>query len=123
KPCTAVLLCLLALPSMFYGQDNNTTKGASAPAKRPEEVKDRYHAVQVDPVTIHDGVQFPAEYLAKLQAEIGRELKRQKEFDEVLGPGETPSKAGTPTLRLSEEITSYEPGSRAKRYFGGYGAG
>jgi len=121
KATTAIFVCMLLLPSHFYGQEK--TSSAGVPAQGPEEVKSRYRAVQVDPVTIQEDVQFPAEFLMKLQAEIAKQLSKQKEFEEVLAEGQSPAKAGAPVLRLSEQITSYERGNRAERYLGGFGAG
>jgi hypothetical protein len=111
--------------SFSFAQDKDPASGATATAagNRPEEVKDRYHVVQVNSITVQPDVQFPAEFLTNLQDEIGKELAHQKEFQEVIAPGQTPANAGAPTLRLGTEITGYKPGNRAKRYIIAYGAG
>ena len=92
---------------------------------RPEEetVKDKYHAIEVAPVEVQPGVQFPAEYLQKMQDETIKQFKESKKFTDVLAPGEKPADAASPVLRLTGTITHYKPGSRAKRYLIGYGAG
>ena len=132
KATAVVFLVLILFPthSSFarhssFAQDKDTASGAkgTAAANRPEEVKDRYHTVQVDSITVQTDVQFPAEYLTNLQNEIGKELANQKEFQEVIVPGQTPANAAAPTLRLAAEITGYKPGNRAKRYIVAYGAG
>ena len=132
KTVGVVFLVSILLPthsafSQFssFAQDKDAASGATptAAGNRPEEVKDRYHAVQVDSIKVQPDVQFPAEYLTNLQNEIGKELAQQKEFQEVIAPGQNPANAGTATLRLGTEITGYKPGNRAKRYIIAYGAG
>jgi hypothetical protein len=109
----------------FFAQNRDAGRGptTSAAGNHPEEVKDKYHIVQVDSITVQADVQFPAEYLTKLQDEIGKELVKQKEFQEVIAPGQSPANPGAPMLRLGAEITGYTPGNKAERYIIGFGAG
>jgi Domain of unknown function (DUF4410) len=86
-------------------------------------VKDKYPAVQVDRFEIKEGVQFPVDYLLTLQEEIIKQLQESKQFQEVLRPGENPTDSATEVLRLTGTINHFRPGSRAKRYVVGFGAG
>lgn len=88
-----------------------------------ERVKDKYHVIQVEVFEIQKGVDFPPELLSSLQDEVTRQLRESKEFPEVLAAGGAPTNADAPVLRLTGTLTHFKPGSRAKRYFGGYGAG
>jgi Domain of unknown function (DUF4410) len=67
-----------------------------------------------------------------LQAEVVVQLHEKKLFDDVLDgsnllgaqPGaEAPQKNAKSTLLLTGVVTDFEPGSRAKRYWVGFGAG
>jgi len=56
-------------------------------------------------------------------SQVVEELKQLKKFKQVSNTGETISQDAGPTVRLSGVITKYKPGSRAKRYLIGFGAG
>lgn len=88
-----------------------------------DALKDKYHAVQVDRFDIQPGVKFPVDYLVTLQEEILKQLQNSKEFQDVLRPGENPARSDAQVLRLSGTINHFKPGSRAKRYVVGFGAG
>jgi hypothetical protein len=86
-------------------------------------VKHKYRAMQVDRFDIKEGVQFPVDYLLTLQEEILKQLQESKLFQEVLRPGENPTDSTAEVLRLTGTINHFKPGSRAKRYVVGFGAG
>ncbi len=86
-------------------------------------LKDKYRAAEVDRFDVQPGVEFPPEYVADLQEQILKELEKSKEFQELLRPGQNPVTADSPVLRLTGTISSFNPGSRKKRYVVGYGAG
>jgi hypothetical protein len=86
-------------------------------------LKDKYRAAEVDQFDVQPGVEFPPEYVADLQEQILKELEKSKEFQELLRPGQNPVTADSPVLRLTGIISSFNPGSRKKRYVVGYGAG
>jgi hypothetical protein len=103
-----------------------TTKPGATPASAqtsPRTVKETYNAIQVDMFVIQKDVTFPPEYLAALQTEITKQLVSAKIFAEVVPAGQVSSLPNPQLLRLTGLITNFDPGSRAKRYFGGYGAG
>jgi len=50
-------------------------------------------------------------------------IEKSKEFQELLRPGQNPVTADSPVLRLTGTISSFNPGSRKKRYVVGHGAG
>jgi hypothetical protein len=89
----------------------------------PRTVKETFNAIQVIPFDIQKDVTFPPEYLAALQTEISKQLVSAKVFAEVVPVGQTPTVPSPHLLRLTGLITNYNPGSRAKRYFGGGAAG
>ena len=86
-------------------------------------VKNKYQNIEVVRFDIKEGVNFPPESRDVIMAQVIEELKQLKKFNQVSNMGETiPDGAGT-TVRLSGTITKYKPGSRAKRYLIGFGAG
>jgi len=112
-------LFLVGLVSAF----SPSAAQVSATPSTPPEIKDKYHAVQVDQFEVKPDVQFPAEYLKKLQEELTKQLVDTKLFAEVLQPGQHPAQAEAPVIRLAGTIHNYNKGSRKKRYVGGYGLG
>jgi hypothetical protein len=92
---------------------------SAAPVKpTPLTVKQTYNAIYVAPLKIQKDVTFPSEYLAPMQTEISKELTSAKVFAEVVTAGQTASTPDALMLRLAGLITNYNPGNRAKRYFG-----
>lgn len=96
---------------------------SQAPSPAANTIKNTYRAIEVNNLEIEPDVQLPADYFAALPDELVKQLKDSHQFEAVLRPGEEPPTAGAPVLRLTGVVTSYKEGSRAKRYFGGYGAG
>jgi hypothetical protein len=86
-------------------------------------VKDKYHAVEVDSFETQSGVELPPDYFAGLQDELVKQLQESDQFEAVLRSGQEPPKADMPVLRLTGVVTGFKEGSRAKRYFVGFGAG
>lgn len=86
-------------------------------------VKDKYLAIEVDKFDLRNGVEFPPEYLPSLQEAILEQVQSSKLFQQVLRPGENAIKPGAPVIRLTGTIEHFDPGSRAKRYVIGMGAG
>lgn len=89
----------------------------------PHTVKQTYNAIYVAPFEIQKDVTFPPEYVALMQTEISKELSSAKVFAEVVAAGQAASTPDAHMLRLAGLITNYNPGNRAKRYFGGGAAG
>jgi len=58
-----------------------------------------------------------------MQTEISKELTSAKVFAEVVTAGQMASTPDAHLLRLAGLITNYNPGNRAKRYFGAGAAG
>jgi hypothetical protein len=113
-----LLLLALAISASASQIPGNGSGAAGAPAGQGE-IKDKYHVVQVDLFEVKKDVQFPPEYLKKVQEEISKQLVDAKLFEEVLQPGQQPARAEAPVLRLSGTIHNCKPGSRKKRYLGG----
>ena len=95
----------------------------AVPFARAESVSDKYKSIQVEQFAIEKSVDFPADYFTHLQEELVAQLKETQKFSAVLRPREIPVNPDQPRLCLSGTVTRFNPGSRAKRYFGGYGAG
>jgi hypothetical protein len=119
------ILVLLGLVSAFSPLLAQTPGNASSAAPASQgEIKDKYHVVQVDQFDVKQGVDFPPEYLKRVQEEISKQLVDAKLFEEVLQPGQHPAQPEAPVMRLSGTIHNYKQGSRKKRYVaGGFGAG
>jgi hypothetical protein len=114
---------LLVTPFPSGGQSPGSPAGAGGAPSGRNEIRDKYHAVRVDQFEVKQEVEFPPEYLKKLQEEISKQLVDAKLFTEVLQPGQPPAQADAPVIRLSGTIHNYKQGSRKKRYLAGYGAG
>ena len=122
-PTLLLLALAFALSPLLAQIPGNASSAATAPASQGE-IKDKYHVIQVDPFDVKQGVDFPPEYLKRVQEEISKQLVDAKLFEEVLLPGNHPAQAEAPVLRLSGTIHNYKQGSRKKRYLaGGFGAG
>lgn len=110
-----IILSLFILSSCW------TTFGQT-PTK-PEDIKNKYQNVEVARFEIKEGVNLPAESRDVIMSQIVEELKQLKKFKQVSNTGETIPQDAGPTVRLNGTITQYKPGSRAKRYLVGFGAG
>lgn len=81
-----------------------------------------YTVVEVDRFAGEPGVDFPPDYQITLVEDIVRETERVSKAIEIIREGErVPS--GRSVMRISGVITQFKPGSRAKRYLIGFGAG
>jgi hypothetical protein len=107
--CVVALFSILTLPASG-GEVQNT-------------VKDKFHVIEVDPFEIQKGVNLPPDYFASLQDELVKQLEESHQFKAVLRPQQPPPSADEPVLRLTGVVTGFKQGSRAKRYFGGFGTG
>jgi hypothetical protein len=125
------LVFLAAFSTLFAKDVQNPPNSVSTPAPAPTSnspadqlvFRQKYRAIQVDEFEVKQGVEFPPEYLKKAHQEIVKQLATAKVFDEVLQTGQQAAQAGAPVIRLSGTIHNYTPGSRAKRYVGGFGVG
>lgn len=89
----------------------------------PNTIQNKYHAIEVNSFDVEQGVDFPPDYFASLQDELVKQLKEKHLFEAVLKTDEQPPRAEMPVLRLTGVVTKFNEGSRAKRYFVGFGAG
>ena len=108
---TLLLLVLIGCWSTF-GQTTKT-----------ENLKDKYQNIEIVSFDIKEDAKLPAESRDVIMSQVVEELKQLKKFKQVSNTGETISQDAGPTVRLSGVITKYKPGSRAKRYLIGFGAG
>lgn len=92
-------------------------------AKGTADLKNKYESIEIVKFDIQEGVKFPPESRDVIMAQVVEELKQLKKFKQVANTGETVTEGAGPTVRLTGTITKYKPGSRAKRYFIGFGAG
>jgi hypothetical protein len=127
----AMLAAAFVTPRQGCAQDaTKLVPTAAAPASSaapvqpaPRTVKQTYNAIYVAPFEIQKDVTFPPEYVALMQTEISTELSSAKVFAEVAAAGKTASTPDAHMLCLAGLITNYNPGNRAKRYFGAGAAG
>ena len=87
------------------------------------DLKDKYQNIEVVRFDIQEDTKFPAESRDVIMSQVVEELKQLKKFKQVSNTGETVAQDAGPTVRLTGVITKYKPGSRAKRYLVGFGAG
>ena len=91
--------------------------------KKPESLKDKYQNIEIVSFDIKEDAKLPAESRDVIMSQVVEELKQLKKFKQVSNTGETIPQDAGPTVRLTGAITKYKPGSRAKRYLIGFGAG
>lgn len=119
----ALLLGLFTAALSFsnaFGQD----KKADAAAAPPE--KGKYQIAEVVPFTAQQDVQISPEQLKSLTDTVVKELQDIKKFKQVTLEGAAPAAgadASAPTLKVTGTVVKFKAGSRAKRYFVGFGAG
>ena len=85
--------------------------------------KDKYQSVEVARFDVQQGVNFPQDWLITMNEAIVKQLQETKKFKEIRREGESPADPNAPSLKLVGTVTEYKPGSRAKRYMVGFGAG
>jgi curli biogenesis system outer membrane secretion channel CsgG len=95
----------------------------AAETEQEKSHKNKYQNIEVSSFDVKDGINLPAEYVTDLKNELVSELQNTKKFKQVLRDGESATQPDAPTIRLIGTVTEYKPGSRAKRYFIGFGAG
>jgi len=101
-----------------------TATVAFSQQKGDNGLANRYQNIEVGKFDVEAGIDFPPDYLKDLPQAVVSKLRELKKFKQVLQAGETPSDAGSaPTLQLVGTIIDYKPGSQAKRYLLGMGAG
>jgi len=113
-----VLLSLVAVAFSFsyaFAQDKK------ASTDNPD--KGKYQNVVVVPFTAQEDVKIKPEQLKAINDAVVVELQKTKKFKQVLREGETPADASLPTLKITGMVVKFKEGSRAKRYFIGFGAG
>jgi len=103
---TFVSLCGLSVPAS--GQDSS--------------LRNKYRDIEVVAFDVKDGVTFPANYLSTLTEELVSQLVGVKKFGRVVRGAEPPADLDL-AIRVTGTITEFKAGSRAKRYFVGFGAG
>ena len=83
-------------------------------------VGEKYHVIQVENFTVDKSVELPPDYFADLQKELVQKLQETQKFTAVLPPDAKPDPQA---VCVGGVITGFNQGSRAGRYFGGFGAG
>jgi hypothetical protein len=91
--------------------------------KKPEGIKNKYQNIEVASFEIEEGVKLPPESRDVIMTQVVEELAQLKKFKEVSDRREATPQPEGPTVRLIGAFTKYNAGSRAKRYFIGFGAG
>lgn len=95
----------------------------AAGQKKDSEPKSLYQNIEVATFDAPEETKFPADNIKPMMDEIVSKLTDLKKFKQVSRAGETPTDPNAPTIQLVGTVTKYEPGSRAKRYIIGMGAG
>ena len=85
---------------------------------------ENYSILEITDLKNNIGPQVPAELMRRVPDEIGEKVRALNLFQAVNRvPAVTEAAPDTNTLILEGAIIEYEPGSRALRYFVGFGAG
>lgn len=116
KRITPGLVAFALCSALLSAHPRNRHAAVSSTLADQTQIKDKYHAIQVSPFEVGQGVQFPPEYLTNLKKEIVRQLTEAKLFQEVLESGQQPAGPDATVLRLSGTIHNYKQGNRKERY-------
>ena len=95
----------------------------TATAKESKKKITGYQNIEVVRFQVDNAVEFPADYLVSMTEELMEQIGKTKRFKQVLREGESLGEADSATIRLTGKVTKFNAGSRAKRYFIGFGAG
>src|SRR5581483_8898301 len=85
--------------------------------------KGKYNVIEVAKFELAPGIDLPPEFQESLSEDVLKQLEHTRKFNQVLGPGQQPSDAGSARLKLAGTVIKFKPGSRATRYLVGFGAG
>lgn len=96
--------------------------GVAARAQTPGDSAP-YDVVEIEEFKVRDGVEYPAEDTQKLSQALLNSFKQSRRFGSVFLSSDTPESAPARRVRISGEIVKYDKGSRAKRYWVGFGTG
>ena len=125
-PLCVCLLFALALAASAQEQSQTATTPTAQEQKATADAeKNKYQSAEVVAFTAQEDVEMTPEQLKALTDTVVRELREIKKFKMVSLAGETPTATEviTPTLRIEGKVVKFKAGSRAKRYFIGFGAG
>lgn len=124
RAAVLVSVLLAAGPAVLWAQEESGAAAVQAKQQAgPRTVKESYNTMEVAVFENRQGSNFPDEYLADLQQQTVKKLLDAKVFHEVVAAGQPIATADARVIRVTGVITTYKPGSRAQRYFGGFGAG
>jgi hypothetical protein len=122
--CLALVLIAVACAQPSFAQQQEKATGAQEKSNAPKSIeKNKYQQIEVAKFEVKEGVQFPESYLTTLMGELVAQLQETKLFKQAAREGESQGVADAPTIRLTGVVTEFKPGSRAKRYVIGFGAG
>lgn len=111
----ASLFLVLLTSATASAQSNDAASDAAE--------KNKYQNVEVAAFTAQEDVKMTPEELKAITETVVREMKDIKKFKQVLHEGEAATDAAAQTLRVEGKVVKFKAGSRAKRYFIGFGAG
>jgi hypothetical protein len=92
-------------------------------AKESQKKITGYQNIEVVRFQVDKDVELPADYLVSMTEELIEQIGKTKRFKLVLREGEALTEADSATIQLSGRVTKFSAGSRAKRYFIGFGVG
>jgi hypothetical protein len=98
------------------------TKEMCPAAERPAG-NGKYRSLEIARFALKSGLEFPEDYLGKMQADIVHEVMEKNKFLMVFAAEDRPKITLPPMLRLEGQVTEFDPGNRAERYLIGFGAG
>ena len=96
--------------------------GAAHGANPKAAVERVFQSIEIVRFSIEPELGLPDDYLVALENELAEQLRRIKNCQLVVretGQVNPPE----PVLRLTGVVKQFEPGSRSKRYLGGFGSG
>lgn len=115
-----LLVSLLAVALSFT---HAAAQGKKAAVADNNPDRGKYQIAEVASFTAQSDVKMTPEELKALTDTVVKELQDTKKFKQVVREGEAPSDASAPAMKITGTVVKYKAGSRAKRYFVGFGAG
>jgi uncharacterized protein DUF4410 len=86
-----------------------------------ENAKKQYQTIEIQQFSVKDGIKFPDDYLSSLNNDLNTQLQKLNTFSVRVSDGS--QTADQKTMRITGQITEYQPGSKTARALFGMLAG
>jgi hypothetical protein len=108
---------ILVIPSLLV----SSMSSPALKAQQPSPV--HYKSIEISRFTVEPGANIADDFLIAISNDLTEQLRKTKKFEIVRLEGADAGDLPRPALRLTGVVKEFKPGSRAKRYLIGFGAG